>query len=108
MGNNNIDSFHIGTRSMENHQKPKPVYFRHRPTGHQLSNYMSARVEKLKQLYEEVTPKTTHKWVMPKGETDGRKAKKIETIVGKDISPFDLLDFEDRMPSVEDYCNGEE
>ena len=64
---------------------------------------MVARVEKLRELYEEYSPDTTHKWVMPKGETDGRKAKRVETILGEDISPFDLPDFEERMPSIEDY-----
>ena len=33
----------------------------------------------------------------------GRKAIKIEFIVGEDISPFDLPDFETVMPRPEDY-----
>ena len=65
---------------------------------------MTDRVNKLRELYDQYTPERTYKWVMPKGETDGRKAKRYEIIVGEDISPFDLPDFEEMMPKPEDYC----
>ena len=68
-------------------------------------DYKQARVEKLKELYEQCTPEVEYKWVLPKGVTDGRKAKRIEFIVGEDISPFDLPDFEEQMPDWEDYIN---
>ena len=106
--NNYVDPSHIGSRNMENHQTPKPIRFKLRPTNKKLSHYMIARVEKLRELYEEYTPDTTHQWVMPEGETDGRKAKRVETILGEDISPFDLPDFEERMPSIEDYSENSE
>jgi len=41
--------------------------------------------------------------VLPKGETDGRKSIIIEEIIGKDISPFDLPDFNEQMPKSSDY-----
>lgn len=67
------------------------------------AEYRQARVEKLKELYEQCVPEVEHKWILPKGVTDGRKAIKIEFIVGEDISPFDLPDFKDQMPSLIDY-----
>ena len=69
-----------------------------------MNDFMRDRVEKLRELYEIHTPKRTYEWVMPKGETDGRKAKRHETILGEDVSPFDLPDFEEIMPKPEDYC----
>ena len=84
-----------------NYGANKASQFRSRPKP--LEQFMTDRVNKLKELYETHTPKRTYKWVMPKGETDGRKAKRIETIVGEDISPFDLPDFEEMMPKPEDY-----
>ena len=68
-------------------------------------DYKQARVEKLRELYEQCTPEVIHKWVLPRGVTDGRKALRIEIIVGEDISPFDLPDFEEQMPNWEDYVN---
>jgi len=68
-----------------------------------MAKFISDRVEKLKELYEQCVPKVEHKWVLPRGVTDGRKAIKIEFIVGEDISPFDLPDFKDQMPKLIDY-----
>tara|TARA_Y100000310_G_scaffold344177_1_gene455554 strand:+ start:1979 stop:2305 length:327 start_codon:yes stop_codon:yes gene_type:complete len=67
------------------------------------SQYRQARVEKLKELYEKHRPEIIKTWVLPPGETDGRKSIVVEEIVGQDISPFDLPDFEDQMPSRKDY-----
>ena len=67
--------------------------------------YREARVEKLKELYEKHTPETKKHWVLPHGETDGRKSIVVEEIIGEDISPFDLQDFEEQMPNWEDYIN---
>ena len=72
-----------------------------------MSNYISARVEKLRELYDKYTPERTYLWVMPPGETDGRKALRVEKLVGEDISPFDLPDFEEQMPKIEDYMEDE-
>lgn len=68
-----------------------------------MDRFMKDRVAKLRELYEEHTPEVQRKWVMPKGETDGRKAIVIEVILGEDVSPFDLPDFEDIMPKPTDY-----
>ena len=84
----------------DQHKTPKS-FGRARPR--ELEQFRVDRVNKLKELYEIHTPQRTYKWVMPKGETDGRKAKRYETIVGEDISPFDLSDFEEQMPKIEDY-----
>lgn len=69
----------------------------------QETKYRQARVEKLKELYKEYQPEIKKTWVLPPGETDGRKSIIVEEIIGQDISPFDLPDFEDQMPSREDY-----
>lgn len=65
--------------------------------------YRRARVEKLRELYEENKPEMKWVWVLPAGETDGRKSVMTEEIIGKDVSPFDLPDFEKQMPKVSDY-----
>ena len=69
------------------------------------SEYKQARVEKLRELYERHRPEIKKTWVLPEGETDGRKSIIVEEIVGKDISPFDLPDFEEQMPNWEDYVD---
>jgi len=69
------------------------------------SEYKQARVDKLRELYEKHKPEIKKTWVLPKGETDGRKAIITEEIVGEDISPFDLPDFEEQMPNWEDYVD---
>ncbi len=93
---------HFQVVAKANYGASKKAQFRSRPKP--LEQFMTDRVNKLKELYETHTPKRTYKWVMPTGETDGRKAKRVETIVGEDVSPFDLPDFEDIMPKPEDYC----
>ena len=67
--------------------------------------YRKARVDKLRELYSDCEPETTAQWVLPKGETDGRKAHKVEKIVGMSISPFELHGFEELMPKWEDYID---
>ena len=69
----------------------------------QLEKYMQDRVDKLRELYEKHSPNTTFEMVMPAGETDGRKAMRIEKVIGEDVSPFDLPDFNEQMPKIEDY-----
>ena len=69
------------------------------------NNYRAARVDKLAELYEKHEPEIKRKWVLPKGETDGRKAIMEEEIIGDDISPFDLPDLEEQMPNWEDYVD---
>ena len=68
-------------------------------------SYRAARVEKLRQLYEENPVEIKKKWVLPKGETDGRKAQVVEEVIGEDFSPFDMPDFEEQMPDWTDYIN---
>tara|TARA_R100001377_G_scaffold84658_1_gene68713 strand:+ start:1134 stop:1487 length:354 start_codon:yes stop_codon:yes gene_type:complete len=67
--------------------------------------YRKARVDKLRELYSKHEPKTKAQWVLPKGETDGRKSLKVEKIIGIAISPFDLDGLEDLMPKWEDYIH---
>jgi hypothetical protein len=67
--------------------------------------YRKARVDKLRELYSDCEPETIAQWVLPKGETDGRKSYKVEKIIGVAISPFDLNDFEDLMPNWSDYIH---
>ena len=59
--------------------------------------------EKLTELYEKHSPEIKKTWVLPKGETDGRKSIIVAEIIGEDISPFDLPDFEEQMPKASDY-----
>jgi len=68
-----------------------------------LNQYMKDRVDKLRELYSNCEPDYEYEWILPEGETDGRKSIKTEIIVGEDISPFDLENFEEVMPSIEDY-----
>ena len=93
---------HFQVVDQESYKPSKKGQFRSRPT--ELGQFMTDRVNKLRELYEAHTPQRTYKWVLPKGETDGRKAIKVETIMGDDVSPFDLPDFEKIMPKPEDYC----
>ena len=93
-----------------NNRKAAMAAARTRPTKYRskslmgMNDFMRDRVEKLRELYEIHTPQRKYEWVMPKGETDGRKAKRHETILGEDVSPFDLPEFEEIMPKPEDYC----
>jgi hypothetical protein len=68
-------------------------------------DYRKARVEKLRELYDKHTPKTKRHWVLPSGETDGRKSTVVEEIIGEDVSPFDLPDYEEQMPNWEDFID---
>jgi len=73
----------------------------------ELDKFIADRVDKLRELYEKHTPNTVFEMIMPAGETDGRKAIRIERVVGEDISPFDLPDFRQQMPKIEDYIEEE-
>lgn len=86
-------------RKKSQHSKVRPK---------QLEKYMQDRVDKLRELYEKHSPNTTFEMVMPAGETDGRKAMRIEKVIGEDVSPFDLPDFDKQMPNIEDYHVEEE
>jgi len=68
-------------------------------------SYRAARVERLRQLYEENPVEIKKTYVLPKGETDGRKSYIVEELVGEDFSPFDMPDFEEQMPDWTDYIN---
>ena len=72
-------------------------------SGH--PEYMEARVNKLRELYEQCEPEYEYYYELPAGENDGRKAVRMERIIGEDISPFDLANFEDIMPKKEDYLD---
>lgn len=68
-----------------------------------LDPYIAKRVAALKVMYEENIPKVVKKWVMPDGATDGRQAILHEEYSEPPVSPFDLPDFEDRMPNIEEF-----
>ena len=72
-------------------------------SGH--PEYKKARINKLRELYEKCEPKYEYCWELPAGETDGRRSVRTEKIIGKDISPFDLPNFEELMPKKEDYLD---
>lgn len=66
--------------------------------------YMWARAEVLRNLYEELEPEEyTYEWILPEGETDGRKASKIPIENLEIVSPFDLPELEDLMPERKEY-----
>ena len=67
--------------------------------------YKQARVEKLRELYEKYEPEIEYYFELPEGETDGRKAVRMERIIGEAISPFDLENLEGLMPNWEDYID---
>jgi len=67
--------------------------------------YKQARVDKLRELYAECEPDIEYYYELPEGETDGRKSIRMERIIGEDISPFDLPDFEELMPNWEEYVD---
>jgi hypothetical protein len=64
-----------------------------RESGH--PEYKKARIDKLRELYEKCEPKFEYYSKLPAGET----------IIGEDISPFDLPNFEELMPKKEDYLD---
>jgi|TARA_R110000765_G_scaffold425379_2_gene538219 hypothetical protein len=74
-----------------------------RESGH--PEYKKARIDKLRELYEKCEPKFEYYSKLPAGETDGRKSVRTERIIGEDISPFDLPNFEELMPKKEDYLD---
>ena len=74
-----------------------------RDSGH--PQYMEARVNKLRELYEQCEPQYEYYYQLPQGETDGRKSIRMEKIIGEDISPFDLPNFEELMPKKEDFLD---
>ena len=78
----------------------KQVPRRERPTG--TAEYMAARTEKLRELYSEMEPEY-HRICTYEDPVDGRRNKHELWEVEEGESPFDLPDFEDRMPNPEDY-----
>lgn len=65
--------------------------------------YRKARAEVLRKLYEENKPELEYIWVLPVGETDGRKSHKEELLGNDEFSPFDIPDLESMMPNREDF-----
>ena len=108
VGEDTLSHFAIQPLNLLRLQERKHGSTKGRVRHENIDAYFNARVEKLRELYEECYPETVRVWVMPAGETDGRKAVSVEKVVGEDISPFDLKDFDKRMPNVEDYFDEEE
>ena len=70
-----------------------------------LQPFFDKRVEVLRSLYEKYTPRFYKEWVLPEGETDGRKAVPVERYIDPPVSPFDVSEFNEVMPSIEDYID---
>ena len=105
MNHDNLAYFSVKALNIIRHQDRANVGVRKKGSvrDERVNRYFSDRVEKLRELYEEHYPETESRWILPPGETDGRKAQRIEVVVGEDIRPFDLPDFEEQMPKLEDY-----
>ena len=80
--------------------KPKPSL--NRPSGEHMQKYMKDRVEKLRELYDKHEPEIIRIRVTT-AEHDKRHHTFEEQYVGEVISPFDLPDFDEQMPKIEDY-----
>lgn len=70
----------------------------------QLEKYMKQRVEKLKELYDEMEPEY-HRICTYEHPIDGRRNSHELWEVEEGVSPFDLPNFEELMPSVKDFKN---
>jgi bisphosphoglycerate-dependent phosphoglycerate mutase len=68
-----------------------------------IAGYMKDRVEKLRELYSENTPKI--KKSRAGVGNDKRRYPVIETVIGKDYTPFETENFEETMPQVEKYSD---
>ena len=68
-----------------------------------VKSFFSDRVEKLRELYSEMEPEY-HRICTYEDPVDGRRNSHELWEVEEGISPFELDDFEDRMPKPEDYC----
>ena len=90
-------TFNVGVLPTTNYNKP---VMRKRPEGSE--EYMSARAEKLRELYEKMEPEYERVCTY-KHPTDGRKDKHELYEVKEGVSPFELSDFEERMPKIWDY-----
>ena len=65
--------------------------------------YRKDRIERLRELYAENAPEIKKDRVGI-GD-DKRKYPVIETIIGKDYSPFEIENFEEEMPRIEEYID---
>ena len=69
----------------------------------ELDEYMQSRADKLRELYE--TCQEQFEIELVKVYRDGNDRRQFtyqETYIGNPVSPFDLPDFHDIMPKVED------
>ena len=106
LSNDNLDFYSVGMVNLLSQQKRHRGKFAgKRVSSESYEKYMSDRVEKLRELYEKYEPDYEYYYQLPKGETDGRKSVRMERIIGEDISPFDLPDFEQIMPSIDNYID---
>ena len=90
-------TFNVGVLPTTNYNKP---VMRKMREGSE--EYMSARAEKLRDLYEKMEPEYERVCTY-KHPTDGRKDKHELYEIKEGISPFELPDFEERMPKIWDY-----
>jgi|TARA_B100001778_G_C18591526_1_gene632524 hypothetical protein len=106
LANDNLDFYSVGMLSLLSQQKRQRGRFAGKRVSSEVyDKYINDRVEKLRELYEKHEPDYEYYYQLPEGETDGRKAIRMELIIGEDISPFDLPDFEQIMPSIDNYID---
>ena len=96
------ENSHMAPLKRENYVERKK-YVAIKISDKQYVKFRRDRVNKLRELYEKCIPEVEKKWVLPAGETDGRKAVVVEKVLGEDVSPFDLPEFDSVMPHFLDY-----
>ena len=104
MGFNHKDKDIPTVLSIFDHQIPKSrKYITRIP---ELNGYRWQRVEKLKELYEEMEPEY-HRICTYVDPIDGRRNAHELWEVEEGISPFDLPNFEELMPDVTEFDKNE-
>ena len=92
------------TLNIFEHQLPKSQ--KHIGRMSEFSDYRWQRVEKLKELYEEMEPEY-HRICTYTDPVDGRRNKHELWEIEEAISPFDLPNFEELMPDITEFDKNE-
>lgn len=105
LSNDKLDFYSVGLLNLLSQQRRQRGRSGKRVSSEVYEKYINDRVEKLRELYEKYEPNYEYYYHLPEGETDGRKSIRMETIIGEDISPFDLPEFEQLMPNIDNYVD---
>ena len=95
--------------SKDGYQEYETGHWRNRPKrirGKGIRKYLSDRVKKLTELYDKHEPpfEMVTDYDDPRVSSNGRHSYgMVEMNLEEGISPFDLDDFEEQMPSMGDY-----